>query len=157
MIRDYYYILFAFIPYIYIYIYIYISYRPIGIMVSVHQWFDRLGFNPRSSHTKNSKNSFDVSLLNSQHYKVWIKSKQSNPVWRVVPSLTSLWSSYWKKKPSGHPQLGQLSLSLSLSLYIYIYIYIYIYMSYWLFLFKFFTFFIYTFQLHCFIRALPNF
>ena len=28
----------------------------IGIMVSVHQWSRRLGFNPKSSQTKDSKN-----------------------------------------------------------------------------------------------------
>ena len=33
-----------------------LSYLPIGIMVSVCQWSGRPGFNPRSSHTKDSKN-----------------------------------------------------------------------------------------------------
>ena len=32
-------------------------------------------FNPRLSHTKNSKMVLDVTLLNTQHYKVPIKSK----------------------------------------------------------------------------------
>ena len=32
-------------------------------------------FNPRSSHTKDSKMVFDATLLNSQHYKVRIKDK----------------------------------------------------------------------------------
>ena len=33
------------------------------------------GFNPRLSHTKDSKMVLDVSLLNTQHYKEHIKSK----------------------------------------------------------------------------------
>ena len=32
--------------------------------------------NLRSSHTKDSKNGIDASLLNTQHYKLWIKSKR---------------------------------------------------------------------------------
>ena len=32
-------------------------------------------FNPRSRHTKDSKNGTDAALLNIQHYKVGIKSK----------------------------------------------------------------------------------
>ena len=33
------------------------------------------GFNPRSSHTKDSKIVLDTSLLNTQYYKVRIKGK----------------------------------------------------------------------------------
>ena len=44
------------------------------------------GFNPRSSHTKNSKIVLDASLLNFQHYKVWTNGKWSNPWKGVVPS-----------------------------------------------------------------------
>ena len=36
------------------------------------------------------------SLLNSQHYKLWNKSKWSHPEKRVVPSPTPQCSSYWK-------------------------------------------------------------
>ena len=36
-------------------IFLYLIDWPIGIMVSVHQWSGRLQFNPRSSHTKDSK------------------------------------------------------------------------------------------------------
>ena len=39
------------------------------------QWFGRPGFNPRSSHTKDSKIALDAALLNTQHYKVTIKGK----------------------------------------------------------------------------------
>ena len=43
---------------------------------SVYIWPERLGFNPWSSHTKDSKKWYlDASLLNTQHYKIWIKSK----------------------------------------------------------------------------------
>ena len=37
--------------------------------------FKRPGFNPRSSHTKDSKMLLDASLLNTQQYKIGIKSK----------------------------------------------------------------------------------
>ena len=33
------------------------------------------GFNPKSSHTKDSKTVLDASLLNTQHYKLRIKDK----------------------------------------------------------------------------------
>ena len=32
-------------------------------------------FNHWSSHTKDSKMVLDVSLLNTQHYRIWIKGK----------------------------------------------------------------------------------
>ena len=35
----------------------------------------RPGFNPRSSYTKDLKMVLDISLLNTQHYKVRIKDK----------------------------------------------------------------------------------
>ena len=47
----------------------------------------RLGFHPRLSHTKDSKMVLDTSLLNTQHYKVRIKSKWSHPGDGVAPSL----------------------------------------------------------------------
>ena len=43
---------------------------------SVRHYSGRLGFNPRSSHTKNFfKMVLGSSLLNTQHYKVHIKGK----------------------------------------------------------------------------------
>ena len=45
----------------------------------------RPGFNPRWSHTKDSKN--DTSLLNAQNYKVQIEGKWSIPRKGVVPPL----------------------------------------------------------------------
>ena len=44
------------------------------------------GFNPRSSHTKDSKTVLDATLLNTQYYKVTIKVKWSNPGKGVAPS-----------------------------------------------------------------------
>ena len=88
---------------------------------SVHQWPRILKLNPRTSHTKDSKIVLDASLLNTQHYKVRIKGKWSNPVKRVVPSPTCRCSSYWKAS-------FRVTLDYSRQLYfIYIYIYIYIY------------------------------
>ena len=43
--------------------------------VRVRQSPGRPGFNPRSSHTKDSKMVLDASLLNTQHYKVRIKGE----------------------------------------------------------------------------------
>ena len=40
------------------------------------------GFNPRSSHTKDSKMVLDASLLNTLHYKVGIKRKVEQSVER---------------------------------------------------------------------------
>ena len=45
------------------------------ILRSVHQWTGRPGFNPRSSHTKDSKMVLDASLFKTQHYKIGIKGK----------------------------------------------------------------------------------
>ena len=42
---------------------------------SVRQWSERPGFNPRSSHTKDSKMVLHATSPNTQHYKVWIKGK----------------------------------------------------------------------------------
>ena len=61
--------------YIYLYacmcVYIYICVCVcVGLLGSVCQWPERLGFNPRLSHTKDSK-----MVLNTQHYKVRIKGE----------------------------------------------------------------------------------
>ena len=64
---------------------------------SVHQWSRRLGFNPRLSQPKIQKIVLYTSLLNTQHYKVWLKCKWSNPEKGVVPSSTPWFCSYWKK------------------------------------------------------------
>ena len=52
------------------------------------------GFNPRSSHTKNSKMVLDAFLLNTQHNKVWIKGKMMNPGKGAASSSTPQCCSY---------------------------------------------------------------
>ena len=47
----------------------------------------------------------DVSLLNTQRYKVWIRVKWNNPGKGVAPSPTPWCNSYRKWKPSSRPQL----------------------------------------------------
>ena len=39
----------------------------------------------------------DAYLLNTQHYKLWIKGKWSNPRKGVAPSFTLWCCSYWKR------------------------------------------------------------
>ena len=63
---------------------------------SVHHGSKRPGFNPRLSHTKDSKIVLDASLLNTQHYKVQIKGKWSNLEKGIVPSSTLQCISSWK-------------------------------------------------------------
>ena len=53
-------------------------------------------FNSRSSFTKRLKNGIDVSLLNTQHYKVGIKDKWSSLRKGTAPFSTPLCCSYWK-------------------------------------------------------------
>ena len=45
---------------------------------------------------KTQKMVLDVALLNTWHYKVWIKGKVGNPEKGVAPSPTSWCSSCWK-------------------------------------------------------------
>ena len=76
------------------------------------------GVQPRSSHTKDSKNG--TWCLHAQLYKVWIKGKRTNPRKRVAFSSTPWCYNYWK---------GNLLVALdnNQTTYIHIYIYIYIY------------------------------
>ena len=69
-------------------------------------WPERLGFNPRPSHTKDSKNCTWWLLakqgaikytIHTQHYKIQIKSKWSNPGKGVMATHTPKCSSYWKR------------------------------------------------------------
>ena len=46
---------------------------------------------------KTQKKVLDIALLKTQHYKIWIKSKWSNPGKGVAPSPTPQCSSYWKE------------------------------------------------------------
>ena len=61
---------------------------------------------------KTQKMVLDAALLSTQHYKVRIKAKWSNPGKGVVPSPTHRCRSYWKKEPSGHPPLRPPTLLL---------------------------------------------
>ena len=64
-----------------LYSYIYFWTNTLGksmnsLIPPVCQWPGRPGFNPRSSHTKDSKKMvLDATLLNTQHYKVRTKDK----------------------------------------------------------------------------------
>ena len=60
-------------------------------MSSVCQWSGRPGFNPRSSHTKDSKMVLGAVLLNTQHYKVRIKGKvEQSKEWSSALSYTTV-------------------------------------------------------------------
>ena len=87
----------------------------------VRQWSRRPGFNTRWSHTKDSKMVLDASLLNTQHDKVRIKGKMSNPEKGVASSPTPQCSSYWK---------GDLRTALDYGRPTNYCIYLYIYSSY---------------------------
>ena len=67
---------------------------------------------------KIQKMVIDASLLNTQHFKVWIKGKWSNPEKGVAPSPTPQYCSYWK---------GSFWVTFKYGRQAYIYIYIYIY------------------------------
>ena len=79
-----------------VYIISFVSIINMGIIVGVSQWFRRLGFNPRSNHTKVSEMVLDASLFNTQHYKVHINGKWINTRKGVMPFPTPWCSSYWK-------------------------------------------------------------
>ena len=72
-------------------------YRPISIMVKVfaNGPGDR-GSIPGRVIPKTQKMVLDISLLNTQHYKVQIKGKWSNPRKELANSPTPWCSSYWK-------------------------------------------------------------
>ena len=105
----------------YIYIYIYNG-------KSICQWSGRPEFNPRLSHTKDSKKKKKKKkkrylmspCLTPSIIRYRSRVKWSNPGNGVGPSPISRCSSYWK---------GSLWVALNYGrqLYIYIYIYIYIY------------------------------
>ena len=94
---------------------IYLFLFEINSSLSVCQWFSRPGFNPRLSHTRLKKWLCDASLLNTQHYKVWIKGKWSNPGKELVSSITLWWGSYLK---------GSLQVTLNCSWPIYLTLFI---------------------------------
>ena len=65
-------------------------------LFTFRQWPGRPGFNPRSSHTKDSKMVLDAALHNTQHYKVRIKGKVEQSREGVAPPPTPWCSSYRK-------------------------------------------------------------
>ena len=75
------------------------------------------------SYQRLKKMALDASLLNTQHYKVWIKGKVEQPREGVAPSHTPWCSSYRKGSLRVTLDYGR---QLYLLIYIYIYIYIYI-------------------------------
>ena len=76
---------------------------------------------------KTQKMVLDASLLNTQHYKVWIKGKveQSRERSSAFPYTLVLLQS--KMDPSGHPQLQLLYECVCVDVYICLCVYIYIY------------------------------
>ena len=71
---------------------LYVINWPIGIVVRVFA----NGLEDKDSIPKIQKMVLDNYLLNTQHYKVKIKDKWSNPEKGVVPSSTPQCSCYWK-------------------------------------------------------------
>ena len=106
--------------YIYIYIYIFTGHWHNG--QSVRQWPGSLGSIPGRVIPKTLKIVLDVSLLNTQHYKVRIKGKVEK-FWERSSALPyTLVQQLSKREPSGHPRLW----SPTLLIYIYIYPLLYI-------------------------------
>ena len=81
---------------------------------------------------KTQKMVLDASLLNTQHYKVRIKSKVEPSREGVAPSPTSWCSSYRKGSLRVTLGYGRQLYFLLIYTYIYIYIYISICLSFWL-------------------------
>ena len=103
----------------YIYIYIYIKPAYCCNRVFANSLWDRGSVSGRPI-PKIQKMVLDASLFNTQHYKVRIKGKWSNP-WKGVVSFPTPWcSSYWKGSL-------QVTLQYGRPTYIYIYIYMYVY------------------------------
>ena len=51
----------------------------------------KTGFNPKSSHTKDSKMVLDAALLNTQHYNLRIKGKvEQSSEWGTAPPPRNL-------------------------------------------------------------------
>ena len=63
----------------------------------VRQWSRRPTFNPRSNHTKDSKNGTWCDLVSPQHNKLRLNDKVEQSREGLVPFHTPRWSSYWKR------------------------------------------------------------
>ena len=84
------------------------------------------------SHTRFDNGLVDRVLLNTQHYKVWIKGKVEQSRERTSSLLYTSMQLLMKREPSGH--LWRRSPTLLIYIYIYIYIwrvnkYTYIYID----------------------------
>ena len=95
---------------------------------------------------KTQKMVLDISLLKTQHYKVWIKGKWNNPGKRVAPSSTLQCSSYWKESlwvALNHGQTTYLFLQsksfseeiLFFFLSLYNFIFIFLWKSIWVYIY----------------------
>ena len=107
--------------YLILWCHIYVFPQPIGIIVRVfaNSPGDR-SLIPGRVIPKIQKMVLDHSLLNTRHYKVWIKSKSSNQEKEVAPSPTPHCCSYWERNL-------RIALDYRRPTYLYIHIYIYIY------------------------------
>ena len=71
--------------------------QSIGLVVSVHQWTGRLGFNPRSSHTRLKKKWYLMApCLTLSIIRCRSRVKWRNPGKGVIPFPTPQCSSYCK-------------------------------------------------------------
>ena len=76
---------------------LHVNYWPTAIMFRVFAYGpEGQGSIPGQVIPKTQKTVLDASLLNTQHYKVWIKGKWSCPGKEVVLSPTPWCSNYWK-------------------------------------------------------------
>ena len=66
-------------------------------MHSVSEWLGRSRFNPRLSHTKDSKRYLIHTCLTLSKIRYVSRVKWSNPMKRIAPSPTLWGSSYWKE------------------------------------------------------------
>ena len=99
--------------------------------IYVRQWSGEPGFSPRSIHTKDFKIVLDASLLNTQHYKLRIKGKWSNPGESVAPFPTPKCSSNLKKSLWVALDFDRLTFFL-ITKYIYIHAYVSVFMCVYL-------------------------
>ena len=110
--------------YIYVYIYIYIwvcAYMCWGFTNGPEDQ----GSIPSLVIPKTQKMVRVASLLNTQHYKVWIDGKWNNPGKGVGPSPSPQCSSYWKGSLWVAIDSSRLTIFTHTHTHTYIYIYIY--------------------------------
>ena len=114
--------------YIYIYIYIYNTHRLISIMVSIHQRSKRPGFNPRSSHTKDSNKCYLMSpclTLLTIKYESRIRGAIQKTKELCPPLYLSVVATEKRVCRPPSTTVGQLTTYIYNQLCVCIYIYIY--------------------------------